>query len=155
MITVRPFEPGDIGAIGGRDYELEMLQLAGNSGEQFAVNGPAFTMLDDKKAVISAGVYILWPGVGEAWMHLSPWFYSHVKTVYTEVRELLAQIIFTKRLHRVQCPIRADMKPNMRFVKHLGFAPEGLMHRWGPEGKDYWLMSIVAPEGETLCLPRL
>ena len=155
MIRVRPFEPGDIGAIGGRDYELEMLQLAGNSGEQFAVNGPAFTMLEDGKPVVSAGVYILWPGVGEAWMHLSPWFHRHVKVVYREVRDILCQVIITKSLRRVQCPIQADMPQNKRFVEHLGFSPEGLMHRWGPNGKDYWLMAIVAPEGESLCLPRL
>lgn len=154
MITVRPFEPGDIDAIGGREYELEMIRLAGNSGEQFALNGPAFTMLDDGKSVMAAGVYILWPGVGEAWMHLSHWFYRHVKTAYREVGEILAKIIIHKGLWRVQCAIRADMAANLRFVEHLGFAPEGLMHRWGPDGKDYWLYSLVAPEGESLCLPR-
>ena len=154
VITIRPFEPGDIGAVGGREYEREMLRLAGNSGEEFAVHGPAFTMLDDRKPVISAGVYILWPGVGEAWMHLSPWFYQHVKTAYREIREILCQIIATKGLRRVQCPIRADMEANMNFVEHLGFKIEAVMHRWGPEDADYLLYSIVAPKGESLCLPR-
>ena len=154
MITVRPFEPGDIGAVGGREYEREMLRLVGNSGEQFAISGPAFTMVDDTTPVMSAGVYILWPGVGEAWMHLSPWFYRHVKTAYRQVRERLCEIIVTSWLRRVQCPICAEMEPNMRFVEHLGFKIEGVMHRWGPDDKDYIMYSLVAPEGEGLCLPR-
>jgi hypothetical protein len=154
MIRVRPFEPGDLTLIRGREYELEMMRLAGTTGEHFAVHGPAFTMLDSQTAVMAAGVYILWPGVGEAWMHLSSWFYRHVKTAYREVGEILAQIIIQKSLRRVQVPVCASMPANRRFVEHLGFAPEGLMHRWGPEGKDYWLMSIVAPQGESLCRLR-
>ena len=154
MITIRPFEDTDIAAVGGREYEREMLMLAGNSGEELAMHGPAFTMLDDGKPVMCAGVYIFWPGVGEAWMHLSPWFYAHVKTVYREVREILEQIIATKGLRRVQCPIRADMEANMNFVEHLGFKIEGILHRWGPEDKDYLQYALVAKEGESLCLPR-
>lgn len=154
MIVIRPFVPGDMDRIEARDYEKELMRLAGNYGETFAFRGPAFTMEHDGTPVMAAGVCILWEGVGEAWMHLSPWFYRHVKSAYAAVYEVLCQIIVHKSLRRVQAPICASMPANIRFVEHLGFAPEGLMHRWGPDGKDYWLYSIVAPEGESLCLPR-
>jgi hypothetical protein len=155
VITIRPFLTGDVRAIRGREYEQEMIKLTGRDfGEQFATQGPAFTMLSDGEPVIAAGVYLLWPGVGEAWMHLSPWFYGHVKTAVREVREILSAIIVRHGLRRVQAPICAQMPANKRFVEHLGFAPEGLMHRWGPEDGDYWLYAIVAPEGESLCQLR-
>lgn len=154
MITVRPFEAGDIALVGGREYERELMNLTGSNGEENAARGPAFTMLDDGQPVMSAGVVIYWPGVGEAWMHLSPWFHSHVKTAYREVRDILRQIIVTKHLRRVQCPIHAEMEKNMNFVEHLGFQIEGILHRWGPEGGDYIAYAMVAREGEELCLPR-
>ena len=155
MILVRPFEPGDISKIGGRAYEQELIRLTGDHGENFAAYGPAFTMLDDDKPVMAAGVYIPWPGIGEAWMHLSPWFYSHVKTAYRETREILHSIIVNKKLRRVQCPIHAGMEKNMNFVEHLGFTIEGIMHRWGPEGADYLMYAVVARDGEeVVCLPR-
>lgn len=153
-VRIHPLKPGDIALIEPREYEAEMMRLTGHNGEHFAFHGPAFTMWHHDKAVMAAGVYLLWPGVGEAWMHLSPWFYKHVKTCYASVREVLSQIIISRSLRRVQVPVRANMPANIRFVEHLGFAPEGLMHRWGPEDTDYWMYSIVAPCGESLCQLR-
>lgn len=153
MIRLRPYKLGDLKAIEGRAYEKELVRLTGRDyGEEFAANGPAYTILDDFAPVAAGGVFILWPGVGEAWMHLSDWIYQHPCTLYRETRKMLTAIIHNNGLRRVQAPICRKMQMNRRFVESLGFAPEGTMHRWGPDDEAYVMYARVAIPGEHLAL---
>ena len=39
--------------------------------------GPAWTLFHGKEIVASAGLYILWPGVCEAWLMITPLIYKY------------------------------------------------------------------------------
>ena len=154
MIQVRPFAPGDLALINSRPYERELIAATGRDfGEQFALGGPAYTMLEDDAPIATAGVYILWAGVGEAWMHLSLYATEHRPlALYRWTDRMLAAIIKDHRLRRVQAPICRSMLANRRFIESLGFIPEGTMHRWGPDDRDYTMYARVAYDKEGLCL---
>jgi hypothetical protein len=157
MIYLRVYEAGDLQKIDSRKYEQEMIRLTGRDfSEEFATAGPAFTLCDDGRPIAAGGVFVMWPGVGEAWMHLSlAATEDHPFSLYRETLAMLNGIIIEEKLRRVQAPILASSKKNREFVQHLGFIPEGLMHRWGPDDKDYIMYARYALPGEEICQQRL
>lgn len=136
-VTITPFQREHLRLIRGRAYEEEVIRLTGRDYSDIFVTGPAFTIWDGGAPVAAGGVVVLWKGVGEAWLHLSQWFPEHPLSAFRIVRQLLNAIIHDAQLRRVQAPIRLDMPANIRLVEHLGFEPEGILKRWGPEGADY------------------
>lgn len=155
MISLRTFIADDLTNINARQYERDLIEAVGRDfGEQFALAGPAYTMVEDDTPIAAAGVYIMWPGVGEAWMHLSEYVVTkRPLALYRFTDRVLTSIIRDYNLRRVQAPICRKMQVNRRFVESLGFMAEGTMHRWGPDDCDYVMYARVNPEGLCLRLP--
>lgn len=91
-----------------------------------------------------SGVFILWPGVGEAWSAVSdlveryPLFYT--KTV----RTYLDQIIQDYRLHRLQAQVVAYHTRSLLWVKLLGFKLEAVLKQYGPNREDHYLFARLS-----------
>jgi len=111
------------------DYETELIRV-------YAKCGPAYTALDGNAIIGIAGVVILWPGVGEAWVYANPEIRRYPKTIHRAVKEKLDEIIAGYGLHRVQAFVLSDFETGIRWVKRLGFEEEGLMRAYTPDGKD-------------------
>lgn len=99
--------------------------------------GPAFTATVGETYLGSAGIAILWAGVGEAWMILAPevekhgiWLTRTVRRVFEDIREAF-------NLRRVQATVRVDSPRNQRWIDLLGFKEEGTMLKYGPDGANY------------------
>jgi RimJ/RimL family protein N-acetyltransferase len=153
MVTSRPYIPADIAAICGREYEREFDELARKSYADIFATGPAFTICDGERPVASGGVVPIWRHVGEAWLHLSPWFSAHPQTGCRMVRRLFRTILKQHEFHRIHAAIRAEMLPNRRLVEYLGFREEvGALKCWAAD-KDY-VMYAMTNEGKRLCLQR-
>lgn len=162
MIEIREYQRGDLGRIFGREYERSLAELTPNRDfERDLYGSPAFVAWERDginsgsdginsvpTPVFAGGVIILWPGVGEGWLHLSKWFELHPFSAFKIVRAQMHRIIDDYGLRRVQAPIHSAMPANIRLVKHLGFSEEGTLRRWGPDGADYVLFSLIVEESK-------
>lgn len=151
-ISIHEYKPKHLAQIQGREYERMLQAMTGIDYSHVFSTGSAFTAFDCTTPVMAGGIVTLWPGVGEAWLHLSPWFEAHPKTGYKWIRCIFTSILNNRAFRRVQAPIRADMESNLRLVHHLGFVEEGYMARWGPEDKGYVMCALVAEGEKPLCL---
>ncbi len=151
MLKIVPYKAAHLAMNEPRQYERELREKSGVDSSQTFMNGPAYTVLDDGTPVMAGGIVQLWPGVGEVWLFLSPWFERHIKTGYKLIREMFQALLKVYHFRRLQTPICASMPGNIRLVEHLGFHKEGLMELWGPDGKDYQLMALLSKEG-AVCL---
>ena len=92
------------------------------------------------------GIIPLWTGVGEAW----------VATDLDPIRQkslgrrglyiLKKQIVDTEKtyfFHRIQAAVEVNFEVGIRLAFALGFQYEGLMRRYGVDGKDYHRFSRI------------
>lgn len=111
--------------------------------EMNVMPGMSYTGLYEGRPVMCAGVRTLWPGVGEAWILLSPEIVNFKKEMYYTVIQYLEKIIKENGLWRVQAHARTDVPVAVRFLEHLGFEREGLMRKFDPQGRDCFLYALV------------
>jgi hypothetical protein len=108
--------------------------------------GPALVGTEgDEIAWGVAGIARYWPGVGEAWtvmtpdalMKWTPWQLS--KTFRLGLEKLMVEHGFW----RVQATPDLEDPVAVRFARHLGFEPEGVMRNYSPMGHDCMMMALV------------
>jgi len=127
------------------DMELEDKErwMSANGFDQFVVShymtGPAWTLFKNDRIVTCGGISIYWQGVGEAWVLTSPLFYENRFTVHRLTRAHLAQVSLLYKLHRVQAVADPNDPKAVQWLETLGFTFEGLMRKYGPDGRDYKL----------------
>jgi len=99
--------------------------------------GPAFTGMIDDTVLGCAGVTLLWPGVGIAWMVLSKEI-DHFGIWMTKmVRAALSDVMRSCNLRRVEAVVLADDARNLRWIRTLGFAREnGLARAYTQDKRD-------------------
>jgi len=88
------------------------------------VGGPAFTAIFDGNIIGCAGVMLLWPGVGEAWVAFDKNVEKHGVWMTRTVRYILRDIIKGCRLHRVEAVVLTENTRNLRGIRKLGFTRE-------------------------------
>ena len=140
MVELRPYRPCDLRHIQGRAYEKELDGV--RYARQFA-KGPAWTIWDGNQRVVAAGVILYWQGVGEVWMYLSEWIYKHPQQFCRISKRQLNTVIKENDLHRIQAPICSDMPINIAFAEAMGFTKEATLRKYGPDGKDYIMYSLI------------
>ena len=113
--------------------------------EFYASRGPAFTALtDDGEIAGCAGIMIMWPGVGEAWILFNHELAKkHKKDAYEIVLRHLLVIIEEKKLHRVQAHCNTNLPHAVKYLEGLGFKREGTMGKYDEEGNDHYLYAMV------------
>lgn len=103
---------------------------------------PAFSIFDDDKLLGIVGGIYYFPGVAEVFALLSKdikgsrGFHKAVKTLVDGAFEEF-------KVHRLQMVVRADFTMGKKWASSLGFEPEGLMKKYGPNGDDYVLFGRV------------
>ena len=106
--------------------------------------GPAYTLFRDGEIVASAGFYVLWPGVAEAWMICTPLIFKYPLAFVRAVKEVFKNIDKLSIFTRIQATVRASDKRAVKFLEHLGFHKEGFMARYGPDGTDHFMMGRLS-----------
>jgi RimJ/RimL family protein N-acetyltransferase len=102
-------------------YEGEMLHI----GQKYAEGGLGLTVRVDGVIVACMGVVRLWPGVGEVWCFVTAEARKHRKTLCSAALWGVERGIEQLGLHRVQAHVRMDFPAGLRWIKYLGFSPEG------------------------------
>lgn len=123
------YRPEDFFKIVRRAYEIQTLaelpdpQKVANA----FLTGPAYTVYVHKDILLCAGVMILWKGLGEAWVVGSPLMHKYPIFSTKVVAYYLNDIIVKNDLKRVQAVVQKDNDMAHRWIKVLGFNPEGDM----------------------------
>jgi hypothetical protein len=102
-----------------------------------AARHPSYTLMINDRVVACAGVVVLWPGVGEAWAFVSKDISSCKVCFFRAALEVLSRIERDQQLHRVQAVVHEDHPAGQRFAWHLGFRPEGELHRYGSDKSNF------------------
>ena len=118
-------------------------EIAKRDGEFYLTRGPCFSAILDGRVIGSAGIMTMWPGVGEAWLLFSKEVENHKRFVYETVTEYLITLVCDLDLRRVQAHCNANLPVAIRFLEQMGFEREGLMRKYGTDGSDHYLYSIV------------
>lgn len=148
-LTVVPFEVEHAVSILGHPVTEETLTAserdARERGNLYRSRGPAFTAVDSSGEPLgAAGVMILWPGVGEAWiLFRHDAAQQHRREAYELVLSFLFRIVADLKLRRVQAHCHAGLPVAVKYLENIGFRYEGTMRKYGPDGADHLLYAMI------------
>lgn len=145
MFSVVSFIPEHVSQIDIHDVysgDLEVLRLQAPMIYQ-ANNCFTVTLILDGKVAGVVGMAVAWPGVADAWTLLSKAACAHPMELHHCVSKIIRS--YTKMLGvvRLSAASRASNAQGQRWLKALGFKPEGLMRKYGPDGSDWYLYARV------------
>ena len=116
------------------DYVGDIATMA----RDFEGLGPAWSGFDGAW-MGSAGVVDHRNGMGDGWLVLArrDWSASQIRHVVRAIKERMAGLPF----RRLQVEVHSAFPQSVRFAEMLGFAHEGPLHSWTPDGSDYVRMA--------------
>ena len=111
--------------------------------EQIAYKSIAHSFYHDDSLIFCGGIMLHYAGFGEAWLLCSPKAETLPAEVFRLVKRALEKIIKENKLFRVQATVRCDWKQAQRFVRDLGFIPEGVLHKYGMDQSNYIMFGRI------------
>ena len=148
MIEVRPLKADDMLFVienGVKEYGLkatpnkDMAELAKEREE----SGLCVTGWVDGEIVGVGGIQILWEGVGEVWLMLTPYINKKPKEGYRCIRNGFEKLLKENKLRRVQGFGRIGFHQSHILFKHLGFKAEGKLRKYAPDGADVIIYALI------------
>lgn len=140
-MRVVPFDPGHLAGIDPGPFEALVLEglPAGLLTRRCPVPGPALTVLDATDRPLGAfGLVPMWPGVAQGWVFASESLRAAPVALHRTVARALDAGERLMRLHRIQVSVHENFRTSRRWVERLGFACEGAMPGFGPNGDTYY-----------------
>jgi hypothetical protein len=135
MLTTAPMTHDDLQAL----YAHSREEKWGNFTTRWRdCQGMNLCMRKDADYIAWGGITMLWPGVGSAWLHVTPLAYTYRFSLYRELIWQCYWIATGLGLHRVEADIVADAPTSHRLARHLHLVCEGLMRQYGPDRSDYY-----------------
>ncbi len=141
MIDVRPMKAEDMLWViehGVKELNLrsEPTDELRKMAKQREDSGMCVTGWIDGKPECVAGIDIMWEGVGDVWLMITPFIDNHVKESYKCIRKGLKKLIKDHKIRRLQSYGRVDFAQCHTLFKHLGFEVEGLARQYTPDSVD-------------------
>lgn len=106
-------------------------------------SGMCVTGWIDGKPECVAGIDMMWEGVGDVWLMITPFIDNHVKESYKCIRKGLKKLIEDNKIRRLQSYGRVDFAQCHTLFKHLGFEVEGLARQYTQDGVDAIMYSLI------------
>lgn len=130
-------------------HAVELGQAFGRPKDRdvYETGGPGFTLLYQGRVIASAGVIVLWTGVGDAWAQLGPESRQHLRAIQFYTRRGLSMISRERHLRRVQALVIKEFEAARRWAESLGFEVESEMPLAGPNGETL-VRYAYFPKGE-------
>ena len=138
---VKDFKPKHLKHIRVRTHDQgEMI----SSWKEIAKKSIAYSFFNEKgRFVFCGGILIHHPGFGEGWVLCSEEVKYYPITVFKFTKMYLNRIIKDNNLYRVQVTTRSNWPQAQRFVRMLGFTPEGILRKYGPDKSDYKMYARI------------
>jgi RimJ/RimL family protein N-acetyltransferase len=103
----------------------------------------AFTVCHGNTALGIAAVNDIFPGVAELWFVMDDSLRNYPKLLHSSGKEVIRWLDNACSYHRIQATCLADDKRDVRWLLRLGFVCEGVMRKYGPDGRDYFRFARV------------
>lgn len=146
MLTLAEFKPDHLLKMRfqGQDQPLvdridQFLEMVA----QGASMGPSFACFHGEDLLGVGGLRVFWEGVAEAWLLLCPSANGSAVGLLRAIHSKFGELIDSFGLWRVQASVKTDNLRGVRIMRWLGFASEGIMRGYGPDGSDYFLYAWV------------
>ena len=109
----------------------------------YSKEGQAFTYFIGDKPVFACGIVQLWEGVAEAWVLCGINVFDIKFLAARTIKELQDETCKKYKIRRLQTSVKAEFKRGLRFATWCGFKTEGLKCKYGPDGSDFYQMSVI------------
>jgi RimJ/RimL family protein N-acetyltransferase len=109
---------------------------------------PSYTGMVDETILGCAGIILPWPGVGIAWLTMSPVAAVKFKIWMTRTcRRVLDDVSRSFHLHRLEAVVLDDSLVNKQWIEVLGFSVEkdGVAQRYLPDGRGVVRYERIIP----------
>ena len=134
MLKIKKFEKEDLNMIETNFHFPESSKAAMMKETCLS----AYTALLESKVFMIGGVYGLWQNVGEAWFIASNKIHESARPFIRFAKtDVMQKVVDENGLWRVQAVCKEDWPAALKFARFMGFEPEGVMRKYGPEGMDY------------------
>lgn len=131
-IEMREYESG---TILGHDEEQNMARM--NRMVHAVCMGPSKTFEDDLgRIVIIAGIVVLWPGVGEAWLLSARDAMEKGMGMARSAKRELERMAAELKLHRLQAHAPLSFVAAHRWLEFLGMEQESVAQKYTTTGED-------------------
>ena len=145
---IRPFLADDMIWIIDNGVKEEGLKYYGSGtleelAQQTEEDGLSITGIVNDEIVGCGGIRKLWTGVGEVWLMLSPVVNKYPTKTYICIRDGLQELIAENDFVRLQGWCRMGFAKAHTLFRHLGFVPEGIAHKYTPDGVSCILYARV------------
>jgi len=144
MIELKPYQSGDHQKVKARDiFGLKDLSFFGDQVELLANDKRCriISVHNDDEIIAVIGISVIGPGLGEVWSITSDGVMDQPVSFHKSVLSALNVFIDRLKLHRVQATVRYDFPKGYRWLKSLGFYPEGIMLKYDADGNDHILFA--------------
>ena len=88
--------------------------------------------------IACGGIIELWSGVADIWLIVSKHNDKHKFFIMRNIKKILEQTIKQRKYVRVQATVREDFDVGIKFAQWFGMKSEGLMEKYGLDGKNYY-----------------
>jgi len=89
------------------------------------------------------GAAKIWDGLHEAWFMVGEATRRYGIAMTKVAKKFILLKFQEDSLNRLQITVRCDDVRAYKWAKCLGFSEDGVMRRFGPDGSDFFMMSIV------------
>ncbi len=141
-----PFRPEHLGALRLQAAQAYLQPLLARPEYGAALVGPnTWSGILEGRIVGCAGVLPQWPGRAIAWALLTRNLSArHFLRAHHKVLSVLRSAQ-RDGARRIETSVDSGFDAGHRWVRALGFRPEGLMRCYSPEGRDHVLYAHVQP----------
>lgn len=105
------------------DRDIDVISTL-QSGLTKQNGGPSFSAVIDDKIVGCAGIMILWPGVGYAWVAFGKEIEKYPIWYTRMVKAVIRDTVRNYGLHRIEAAVLCGESRNHRWARLLGFTLE-------------------------------
>lgn len=144
MLEFIPFRPEHLGALQLQAAQAYLQPLLAKPEYGAALVGPdTWSGILDRRIVGCAGILPQWPGRAIAWALLTRDLSArHFLQAHHKVLRVL-HAAQRNGMRRIETTVDAGFDAGHRWVRALGFLPEGLMRGYSPEGRDHALYARI------------
>lgn len=107
----------------------------------YASMGPAYMGCHQGQVICMFGCIPLWQGVAECWLITDVSLPDHARPFHRVTKLVLDSFMSELQLVRLQITVHSDNFLAHKWAKVLYFHEEGVLHKFGPDGKDFYMMA--------------
>ena len=107
----------------------------------YASMGPAFMGCHQGQVICMFGCIPLWDGVAECWLITDVSLPDHARPFHRVTKLILDSFMSELQLVRLQITVHSDNFLALKWAKVLYFREEGVLRKFGPDGKDFHMMA--------------